>query len=185
MIHDPIGDRWSLCVDPVTIIHTKFIAVSYPGADLYKDDDTDSDKERARQDFIQEVRDSVVQQEFNAYWLDLECLSTNPEEKNKDLYCMADVYRGAEITLIILGDPLDDAWKRWGARVWTFPEALLSQRLYYKSCQQNEVQPVSLRQLANLAYSEYDSEQAIINAYTGKDPLERLERLTLLKSVIW
>ena len=184
IIHDPVGDQWSPCTDPITIIHTKFVAVSYSAADVYAQRDG-ADKEREKQDFIQEVREAIVQQEFNAYWLDLECLSTDPEEKKMDLYCMADVYRGAEITLIILGDPSDDAWKRWGGRVWTFPETLLSQRLYYKFRQRNEIQPASLRQLANLAYSKYDSEKAIINAYTGKDPLERLERLTLLKSAIW
>ena len=103
IIRDPIGDQWSPCTDPVTIIHTKFVAVSYSAADVYAQRDG-ADQEREKQDFIQEVRDSVVQREFNAYWLDLECLSTDPEEKKKDLYCMADVYRGAEITLIILGD---------------------------------------------------------------------------------
>jgi len=44
---------------------------------------------------------------------------------------------------------------------------------------------LSLRELANLAYTNRDIEQAIVNAYSGKDPLERLERLTLLKSAIW
>ena len=182
MIRDPTGDQWSPCTDPVTILHTKFVAISYRAADVYT---YGPNQERAKEDFIQEVRLAVVQQNFNAYWLDLECLSDNPDEMKLDLYCMADVYRGAEITLIMLGDPSDDAWKRWGGRVWTLPEALLSQRLYYKSRDRSDIKPVSLHQLANLAYAEYDLEQAIINAYSGKDPLERLERLTLLKSAIW
>jgi hypothetical protein len=65
------------------------------------------------------------------------------------------------------------------------PEALLSPHLCYKFRDREEVTPLSLLQLANLAYTNHDTEQAIINAYSGKDPLERLERLTLLKSAIW
>jgi hypothetical protein len=65
------------------------------------------------------------------------------------------------------------------------PEALLSSRLCYKFRDRDVVTPSSLFELANLAYTNYDTEQAIINACSGKDPLERLERLTLLKSAIW
>jgi hypothetical protein len=65
------------------------------------------------------------------------------------------------------------------------PEALLSSRLCYKFRDWDLVTPLSLFELANLAYTNSDIEQAIVNAYSGKDPLERLERLTLLKSAIW
>ena len=186
MIREPAGDEWSACEDPDTIIHTKFIAISYRAADIY----THGPKEESeKNEFIQEVRAAVVRQDFNAYWLDLECVGETPEEKKLDLYRMADVYRGAEITLIMLNGKGSDgqggAWKRWGERVWTFPEALLSQRLRYKFRDQTEIRSLSLHELANFAYVERKSEQAIINSYGGRDPLERLERLTLLKSAIW
>jgi hypothetical protein len=186
MIRNGIGGKWSACIDPNTIIHTKFIAVTYRAADMYTHG---PNQESEKEEFIQEVRVAVVRQDFNAYWLDLECVSEDPNEKKRDLYCMADVYRGAEITLIMLSarglGGQGEAWKRWGERVWTFPEALLSQRLCYKFRDQTEIKSVSLHELANYAYVGHKSEQAIINSYGGRDPLERLERLTLLKSAIW
>ena len=186
MIREPTRDEWSVCIDPDTIIHTKFIAISYRAADFYTHG---PNQENEKEEFIQEVRVAVVQQDFNAYWLDLECVGETPDEKALDLYCMADVYRGAEITLIMLNAQglgnRDDAWKRWGERVWTFPEALLSQRLRYKFRDQTEIRSLSLHELAGYAYVGHKSEQAIINSYGGRDPLERLERLALLKSVIW
>ncbi|KAG1855323.1 hypothetical protein DFJ58DRAFT_702871 [Suillus subalutaceus] len=161
IIRDPIRNEWVPCADRDIIIHTKFIAISFY---------------------------SVLGQKYNAYWLDLECVGETPSEKNRDLYCMADVYRGAEMTLIMLGKYAtgeNKCWRGWGERMWTMPEALLSRHLCYKFRDREAVTPLSLLQLANLAYTSYDVEQAIINAYSGKDPLERLERLTLLKSAIW
>ena len=184
MIKDT-GDQWRSCTDPHTIIHTRFIAITYRAADMYTNG---PNREREKEEFIQEVRVAVVQQDFNAYWLDLECVSENPDEKKLDLYCMADVYRGAEITMVMLNAESggrDEAWRRWGERVWTFPEALLSHRLCYKFRGRTEIESVSLHEVANLAYGGHKLEQAIINAYGGRDPLERLERLTLLKSAIW
>ncbi|KAI9569782.1 hypothetical protein HD554DRAFT_447622 [Boletus coccyginus] len=186
MIREPGGNQWKACTDTDIITHTKFVAISYCADDMYTDG---PNREREEENFIRDARAAVVQQNFNAYWLDLECLSKNPEEKKLDLYCMADIYRGAEITLIMLNsqglDGRDGAWRRWGGRVWTFPEALLSQRLYYGFRNEAEIKPVSLHQLANHAYPGYELEQAIINGYSGKDQLDRLERLTLLKSAIW
>ncbi|KAH0835411.1 hypothetical protein J3R83DRAFT_9031 [Lanmaoa asiatica] len=185
MIRNPTGDEWSPCMDPSTIMSSKYIAISYPAADVYT---SGPNEKREKELFVQEVRSAVVQQNFDAYWLDLECIGETPDEKNLDLYCMADVYRIAESTLIILGNSQEgeeDAWRRWGGRVWTLPEALLSHRLLYKFRDGSEIKSVSLHQLANLAYPRHAMEQAIINAYSGKDPLERLERLSLLKSAIW
>ena len=186
MIRESNGDQWNACTNPDIITRTKFVAISYCAADVYTNGPK---REKEKEDFIQETRAAIVQQNFNAYWLDLECLSENAEEKKFDLYCMADIYRGAEITLIMLNSQglggRAGAWERWGGRVWTFPEALLSQRLYYKFRDETEIWPVSLHQLANHAYAGRELEQAIINGYSGKDQLDRLERLTLLKSAIW
>jgi len=157
MIRESNGDQWNACTNPDIITHTKFVAISYCAADMYT---KGPNQEREKEDFMQEARAAVVQQNFNAYWLDFECLSENTEEKKLDLYCMADIYRGAEITLIMLNAQgpggRDGAWKRWGGRVWTFPEALLSQRLYYKFRDEAETKPVSLHQLANHAYAGHE-----------------------------
>ncbi|KAG1872227.1 hypothetical protein F4604DRAFT_1892597 [Suillus subluteus] len=156
IIHNPIQNEWVPCADHDIIIHTKFIAISFYSSDAY--DKFDPDPEAKKAQFIEE--------KYDVYWLDLECVAKTQPEKNRDVYCMADVYRGAEMTLIMLGKSVDGekkCWRGWG----------------------EQVTPLSLFQLANLAYTNYSTEQAIINTYSGKDPLERLERLTLLKSAIW
>ena len=71
-----------------------------------------------------------------------------------------------------------------GQRLWTFPEALLSRELRFKF-RDGEVTPITLHQLANRAYTGFAEESAIVNAYGLRDPLERLERLSLLKSALW
>ncbi|KAG2130259.1 hypothetical protein DEU56DRAFT_890245 [Suillus clintonianus] len=180
-------NEWVLCADRDIIIRTKFIAISYRQSDICTPGSSTEREDKAQ--FTDEVRAAVLGQKFDAYWLDSECLGKTRSEMNIDLYCMADVYRRAEVTLIMLGKAAtsgeDECWKSWGQRVWTFPEALLSSRLCYKFRDREEVNPLSLFQLANLAYAHSDDEQAIVNAYGGKDPLERLERLTLLKQAIW
>ncbi|KAG0695976.1 hypothetical protein DFH29DRAFT_879675 [Suillus ampliporus] len=185
IIHDRTQNVWVPCTDRDTIIRTKFIAISYSAADAFT---RGPNQEQHKAQFKDEVRAAVLGQKFDAYWLDLECLGKTPSEKSLDLYCMADVYRGAEVTLIMLGKAASGenlCWRGWGERVWTMPEALLSPHLCYKFRDREEVTPLSLFELANLAYTNYDKEHAIINAYSGKDPLERLERLALLKSAIF
>ncbi|KAG8216650.1 hypothetical protein J3R82DRAFT_6847 [Butyriboletus roseoflavus] len=186
MIRDPARDEWSPCTEPSTIIRNKYIAISYRATDVYSESGSDQEREKDR--FKQEVRIAAVRMNFDAYWLDLECIGKTQDEKNLSLYCMADIYRGAESTLIMLGNSEEGekaAWERWGARVWTLPEALLSENIFYKFRDQSEINSVSLHKLANLAYPKNNSEQAVINAYSEKDPLERLERLSLLKSAVW
>jgi hypothetical protein len=176
---------WVQCADRDIIIQTRFIAISFRRVDAFA---RGPDEKKDRAQFIDEVRATVLGQQFDAYWLDLECTGETPSEKSLDVYCMADVYRRAEMTLIMLGRAAsgeNSCWRGWGERVWTFPEALLSSRLCYKFRDREEVKPLSLFELANLAYANSDEEQAIVHAYGGKDPLERLERLTLLKKAIW
>ncbi|KAJ8591707.1 hypothetical protein M405DRAFT_788507 [Rhizopogon salebrosus TDB-379] len=187
VIRDKTKNEWVHCTDRDTIIRTSFIAISYRAVDAFT---RGPDEEREKAVFTEEVRTAVLGQGFDAYWLDSECIAETPAEKNRDVYCMADVYRGAKVTLIMLGkagsgERENECWRRWGERVWTLPEALLSAQLCYKFRDREEVKRLSLHDLANLAYTHHDIEQTIVNAYSDKDPLERLERLTLLKSAIW
>ncbi|KAG9313271.1 hypothetical protein JVU11DRAFT_5575, partial [Chiua virens] len=187
MLHDSTQARWIPCEDRDTIIRTKYIAISYFARDMYN---YGPNLKREKEEFKEEVRAAVTQQNFDAYWLDLECLSDEEEKKKVDLFCMADVYRNAEKTLIVLGKSEgkgdeNKAWERWGDRVWTFPEALLSRDLCCMVRGRTKIGSVTLHQLANLAYLNHEKEQAIVNAYSGKDPLERLERLSLLKAAIF
>lgn len=61
---------------------------------------------------------------LDAYWLDFACTGETQEEKDIDLYRIADVFREAKETVIMIPD--ENGWKSWGDRVWTYPEALLS-----------------------------------------------------------
>ena len=183
---------WGHCEDPSIIINYRFIAISYRQRDVFEhgtDEEGRRREEEQRKHFIDSVRATTLQCGMRAYWLDLECLGASAEEKNIDLYRMADIYRGANFTLITIGKSDDEhsiqSWKSWGGRVWTLPEALLSRGLRYRIGIDGPVLPITLHELANKAYEHYSEETAIINAYSGKDPLERLERLTLLKSAIW
>ena len=147
-------------------------------------------EEEQRNHFIESIRATTLQCGMQAYWLDLECLGKSTEETNIDVYRMADIYCGANFTLITIGKSDDEhsiqSWKSWGGHVWTFPEALLSRELCYRIGIDGPILPITLHELANKAYEHHSEEAAIIHAYSSsKDPLERLEHLTLLKSMIW
>ena len=186
-------ETWEHCDDPNIIINYRFIAISYCQRDVFKRGSDEGGKqieEEQKKRFIESVRATTLECGMQAYWLDLECLGKSTEEINIDVYRMADIYRGANFTLITIGkSDVDEhsiqSWKSWGGRVWTLPEALLSRELRYRNGIDGPVLPITLHELANKAYEYYSEETAIINPYSGKDPLERLERLTLLKSAIW
>ena len=185
-------NSWQHCEDPSIIINYRFIAISYHQRDAFERGTDEERKERGgkqKNHFIESVRATTLQCGMQAYWLDLECLGKATEEANIDFYRMADIYRGANFTLITIGKSDDNhsiqSWKRWSDRVWTLPEALLSRELRYRIGVDGPVLPITLYELADKVYEHYSEETTIINAYSGKDPLERLERLTLLKSSIW
>ncbi|KAG1852156.1 hypothetical protein DFJ58DRAFT_417384 [Suillus subalutaceus] len=175
VVYDENRRAWER-VDAEAVVRRKpYVAVTYCYADVINSGSMEA--------LIERVRNATLDQGFDAYWLDLECLFEDPVQKAQDLYRMSDVYRLASFTLIILSD--ESAWPAWGARVWTLPEALLSRELRYLAGN-NAVTPISLIQIASLAYSHHDEESHIINSYAlGKDPLERLERNLQLKEAIW
>ncbi|KAG2031969.1 hypothetical protein BDR03DRAFT_971249 [Suillus americanus] len=175
VVYDKDRRDWTR-VDAEAVVRRKpYVAVTYCYADVMNFGTTEA--------LIKRVRNATLDQGFDAYWLDLECLFEDPVQKAQDLYRMSDVYRLASFTLIILTD--ESAWPAWGGRVWTLPEALLSRELRYLAGN-NAVTPISLIQIASLAYSHHDEESHIINSYgLGKDPLERLERNLQLKEAIW
>ncbi|KAG1856790.1 hypothetical protein F4604DRAFT_1685428 [Suillus subluteus] len=175
VVYDENRRDWTR-VDAEAVVRRKpYVAVTYCYADVMNSGSTE--------ELIERVWNATLDQGFNVYWLDLECLFEDPVQKAQDLYRMSDVYRLASFTLIILSD--ESAWPAWGARVWTLPEALLSRELRYLAGN-SAVTPISLIQIASLAYSHHDEESHIINSYAlGKDPLERLECNLQLKEAIW
>lgn len=178
------GETWKMRTVEGVLIELDYLAVSYRW-----DDFGDSDHLRKT---VQSVCDQFG---LKAYWLDLDCIGQGQAEKNVDLYHLSDVYRRATKTLIMIQpqptqDPDDKdtpekrGWKSWGGRVWTLPEALLSSNLLCK-VGNNDAQKTSLPYIRNHAYEDDEEEMAIIDGFSGKDVLHRLERLTMLKDALW
>ncbi|KAH0831057.1 hypothetical protein J3R83DRAFT_13580 [Lanmaoa asiatica] len=191
IIRDPESTSWYICDDPNIIKQQRYVAVSYRFEDIIPRDVHREEVELGfKREFITKVESVVASLHESAYWIDLTLIdkTTSPEEINQDLYRMADVYRNAQFTLIMLSTAADateeQAWIAYGERLWTFPEALLSRELRFKF-RDGKVTPITLHQLANRAYPHFAEESAIINSYGLRDPLERLERLSLLKSALW
>lgn len=177
----------------------KYLAVSYRRMAYNRSGGPDLDSQsRAR--LLDNVGQACDELRLNAYWLDEQCMEANWDEKNYDLYRIADVFRYAAATVIMLPDDnsgkptksvsdsiLGDRreWELWGDRVWTFPEALVSKKLYYK-VGDGAVNSVGLRQLTNIAFPrEAEEASAIIEHYSGNVTLSRLNFLSLLKDAIW
>jgi hypothetical protein len=175
MVYNKGERKWSMVTVDAEVTRKPYVAVTYCYDDVINSGSID--------ELIERARDATLDQGYDAYWLDEECLLKDPVQKAQDLYRMSDVYRLASFTLIILSNK--SAWPAWGSRVWTLPEALLSRELRYKAGN-DAVTPISLIHLASLAYSHHDKESQIINSYgLGKDPLERLDRNLQLKEAIW
>ncbi|KAG1797111.1 uncharacterized protein HD556DRAFT_274706 [Suillus plorans] len=176
VVFDEDTQGWTRVDDEAVVRRKPYVAVTYCYPDVINSGGTEA--------LIERVRHATLDQGFDAYWLDLECLLEGPIGKAQDLYRMSDVYRLASFTLIILTD--ESAWLSWGNRVWTLPEALLSRELRYIIAGNETVTPINLIQIASLAYRHHDKESQIINSYAlGKDPVERLARNLQLKEAIW
>ncbi|KAF8841830.1 hypothetical protein BDN67DRAFT_900582 [Paxillus ammoniavirescens] len=187
-IYNATSESWEICSDPHRIKHQRYVTISYRYNDIISGTVDDTERHRLEDEFVAKVEAVLLSLRETAYWLDLKSIDDPPEEKNKDVYRMADVYRGAQFTLIMLspaeGVSEETAWKEYGERLWTLPEVLLSREVRFKMGG-GKVTPLTLHQLANRAYANYKEESVIVNAYGLRDPLERLERLLMLKSALW
>ncbi|KAG1718663.1 uncharacterized protein EDB91DRAFT_1184439 [Suillus paluster] len=176
MVYDRQARTWKKVNVEAVAVRKPYVAITYS----YYDMTTSGGGEEVIKRRSQEA---TLNQGLDAYWLDLECLLEDPAQKDEDLYRMADVYRLASFTLIVLSS--ESAWRGYGGRIWTLPEVLLSRELLYKTGN-NAVTPITLIQLASLAYEHHGEESQIINSFgLGKDPLERLDRNLQLTEAIW
>lgn len=174
------GD-WEPCTDESILAGKDYLAVSYCQNDFLN-------KKRLEK----MVRRICFEKSIGAYWIDFACTGESPSEKNLDLYRIADVFRKAKTTLIMIkGDsdePMSDGWKSWGERIWTFPEALLSKTfLLQTGLAKLSLKEMSLNQVANHAYGRNDSERKLLSLYShpGKDFSEIPERVEMLCEAIW
>lgn len=190
VIYDPVAKSWNVSSDENIIKQQRYVAISYRYDEIVPEGADETIQLGLHKAFITKIEAIMTSLDESAYWIDLTLVdkTRSPEETNKDLYRMADVYRSAEFTLIMLCPPSGvtelEAWEGYGERLWTLPEALLSRQLRYKF-RDGKVTPITLHQLASRAYARLAEESAIINSYALRDPLERLERLYMLKSALW
>ncbi|EGO00547.1 hypothetical protein SERLA73DRAFT_71562 [Serpula lacrymans var. lacrymans S7.3] len=190
MLYDRAHKCWLRCSKQEILKQQRYVAVSYRQSDFF----TRGEGENVQKEvLIKSIQHSCLSIGHSAYWLDFQCTGESQEEKNLDLYRIADVFRGASRTLIKIKETSDDmsssqGWKSWGSRVWTLPEALLGPcctLCYTVGTGLGPVHDIGLHQVANLAYEHHDKEMAIINTYGGRETLGRIEHLLLLKDAIW
>ena len=176
--YDDDSGNWLSVTDEAILVKTKYLAVSYRQSDFPD-----------RKSLEVAVRGVCDKYELRAYWIDFACTGHSQEEKNQDLYRIADVFRWAAKTLIVIkgqdNAQRSEGWLSWGSRKWTLPEALLSKTFV---CKVGKREPVDmdLRGVANHAYCDGDYEDKLISLYTthGKDFLEASDRVELLCKAI-
>lgn len=170
----------------------RYLAVSYRRGAYRRGPGDDLDP-RLAANLIANIRSACQELEVDAYWIDEQCMGKTWEEKNLDLFRIADVFRGAYATVIMLpsGGKSPETeetreWQLWGDRIWTFPEGLLGKNLHYK-LDTSPTRALELRRLANIAFRTEDRKEAaaLVDYYSGKDDLSRLQFLSLLKDAIW
>ena len=171
----PISD--STDEDKKIIITTPYAAISYRQSDF--------PNKRSLESSVRVICEILG---LNAYWLDFACTGVTQQEKNEDLYRIADVFRNAKETIIMIPDnsTTSQGWKSWGERVWTYPEALLSQNLQCKEGKKR-LRTLGLREVANLAYGGSEDEQRLVALYGtgGKDFSRYRDRIRDLCVAIW
>ena len=115
--------------------HRQYIFISsYRGHFSVHDPNPDT-KARARKDIHAMAQQCAKEEGVEAYWIDHECIEENDTDlKTADLHRMCDVIRGARRTCIMLPDFSVQKLQEWGGRMWTLPEALLSQAEELKLC---------------------------------------------------
>lgn len=177
IVYNAEDNKWLPCIDKAKLPTIDYVAISYRQTDFPN-----------KQDLEKTVQSACEVLQINAYWLDFACTGRTVEEKNADLYRIADVFRGAKKTLIMIkGDDnsvQSEGWLSWGDRVWTLPEALLSLTLLCK-IDSRRIEEVNLRRVANLSYRYSGEEMLLVDGYGGKDPLPLTEKVGLLCRALW
>lgn len=97
---------------------------------------------------------------LNAYWFDVRCLAPKPDQDryNADVYRMCDVIRGAHLVCVILPELTDKYKREWGSRLWTLPEAMLSQNSEIKFCSPREEKTLTKLDMTDEIWTTHDAQ---------------------------
>jgi hypothetical protein len=115
----------------------------------------------------------------NAYWLDCECRANTQPDLSDDVHGIYDVVRGARQVCVMFRDLSLITFREWGQRMWTLPEALLSQHQYIKFCSLNETEERTKLFLAAEVWTDRICTRLLAEHFTGVLNLSRLELITV------
>ena len=96
--------------------------------------------EQARVKIEKIAQAQAIQAGVTAYWFDVRCMAPEKEKeiRDADVYRMCDVIRGAQLVCVVLPDLTSHFKRDWGSRMWTLPEAMLSQSRTITFCSPGE-----------------------------------------------
>lgn len=97
---------------------------------------------------------------LDAYWFDVRCLApkVDGDRYNADVYRMCDVIRGAHLVCVILPHLTDKYKREWGSRLWTLPEAMLSQRPEVMFCSPREEKMLTKLDMTDEIWTTHDGQ---------------------------
>ncbi|MCJ1464434.1 hypothetical protein MMC07_003047 [Pseudocyphellaria aurata] len=127
------------------------------------------------------ARNQVREYGLSAYWLDVRCLASKPDSDlyNADVYRMCDVIRGAHLVCVVLPHLTDKYKREWGSRLWTLPEAMLSQRSEVKFCSPEEEKMLTKLDMTDEIWTTHDGQgeatRLLAEHYSSVLTLGRLE----------
>ncbi|KAJ5760680.1 hypothetical protein N7520_007836 [Penicillium odoratum] len=124
-----------------------------------------------------------------AYWLACSCMPQD-EERFEDVYRISDVVRGAHSLVVIIGPPqgsnptVKEMLQQLGARLWTFPEVLLSPSnrvisVYTRDCDTDSFRTLSKRNFTVEAWDDALISRELIDHYEASILLSPLELVSL------
>lgn len=136
-------------------------------------------------DKIEQIaRTQATKYELNAYWFDVRCLApkSDTDRYNADVYRMCDVIRGAHSVCVVLPHLTDKYKREWGSRLWTLPEAMLSQRREVKFCSPGEETTLTKLDMTDEIWTTNDGQgeatRLLAEHFSGVLTLGRLELFT-------
>ena len=130
---------------------------------------------------------------FRAYWIGCSCMP-DEHEMEKDVYRINDVVRGARSVVIAIGynnsgGSSDDAelLRQWGARMWTYPEVLLSPnndiKVFFRIGKR--VRTIAKKQFAGEVWTDASASRQLLDHYEGNLILSSLELVTIALSCLY
>ncbi|KAL8656409.1 MAG: hypothetical protein Q9210_000268 [Variospora velana] len=153
------NDKWQISSDTSAI---PYAFISFTASHFYFPPSATVSPSQAAvaQRTVEELAQRKTQEVgMKAYWIDFRCCAADVEEElhTADVHRMCDVIRGAEHVFVLLPDLSRQKILEWGARMWTFPEALLARRQEIRFFYPTESMTVSKLGMADHVWDDGDA----------------------------